>query len=236
MLASHRARTNLTIAPFSIKIQRFHSKPGIIIKILYSIDRNSSAEVMGRKKQKMRIIGTGPKATSQAKVNVIHYLAKRGHKVGEIHRRVCETEGPIGYSTVRRILDDRKKGLVHLETPVKQLPTRPRTVRTPELIKKVNRRCNPNQANPPPQRQLAQQLHVSQSTIRSILNDDLGLRCRKKRQAFRLTQRHERIRNSKLAVTSVAERWMLGQNDVDRWMRIMVLSSKTSEISMTIRI
>ena len=149
---------------------------------------------MGRKKKKMRLYGTGPRATPADIVSNIYFMADGGAKVGEIWKAVTERRGPIGYSTVRKILRDRKNGTTYRQTLVPAKSTHPSTTATPEVVKKINRRVNPSVENPKSIRKISKDLGVPRSTVGRVVNKVLGLHSQKKTTVFRLEPRHKAIR------------------------------------------
>jgi transposase len=129
-------------------------------------------------------------------------------------------------ATVARVIREyqlERQGIV--KGPKSLGPQNLPSKRTKELVRKIDKATD--KANPPTQKQLAQRYEVSASTIRRILNEDIGAKLRKKCRTHALSNKQaqqrldrgphflELIKGNKWKyVISLDEAW-LGLNDVN---------------------
>lgn len=114
-------------------------------------------------------------------------LHRCGHAPTEIFKLLKNLKIPLRfiYRTIKRFREDSR-----LED--KERSGRPRTVRTSAVIKAVKARIQRNPARK--QKMLALQMGLSRTTVKRVLNEDLGLRAYRKKTAHFLNARLKKIR------------------------------------------
>lgn len=119
-------------------------------------------------------------------------LHTKGMQPMDIFRKLkkLDINSKLVYRTIKRFKDFN-------QVKIRKSPGRPRTVRTPEAIKRTRERFRRNPRRSA--RKQAQELNMSQRTFRRLLKDDLGFKAFKKHKIHALSeaQNVKRVQRSK---------------------------------------
>jgi hypothetical protein len=120
----------------------------------------------------------------------IKVLSKCGNTPKSIREELSKNNIIVSLKTIYNVLNCSGKKFRAFESEESQGPKLyTRKVRTPSLIKKVERAVN--KPNPPSQNILANKNKVSEPTIGRIIHEDLGLTTRKKQKVHSLQPHHK---------------------------------------------
>jgi hypothetical protein len=136
-----------------------------------------------------------PKLSSEAESALI-LLLNKGYSKRKIPRELSKEGFSVSLSTVKRYAKRAKLRTAGYPSPVKRLGIQnQRSVRTPALIRKVDRLTSG--PNPAPYSELIRQTGLSHGTVSRILKEDLKKSARKKRRTHALSDKQVQQRKDR---------------------------------------
>lgn len=143
---------------------------------------------------------------------VIKHLLIRGLKPSQILREVKEDGYKVSLSTIYRVKKNigKERSLASTSNTGQRKVKFPRscTQATPDVVKKI--RTMIQRVNPPTQREMAHNLHISLGTVNRVIHEVLQCKLRKKCKVHQLTMRqieNRRSRSWKLYLKLAGGRW-----------------------------